>query len=846
LKRPLFERLAMGAIAGVVAFGLAYLARPRTWRNPRARAAMTLETPLATFELHAGAAQITVRSRDRALTRDVDLALVVDGTVRPFAIAREDVHQGLDALRVSIPVSLDQSVADLTLELREDRARDALLISVEGDPGAGAAHEVSLRADLGSEGDVVFVAGVGQVADRTTASGTAVLFDASPRPLALMSARGPVAVDAVPENTSLPVEPIRLSVTAPPTGPGGRDDARSSSRGRRVADLALVVGDSSMAIWRSLAELAGTPTARVRGHVTGADLSSAPSTRPAALSEPSIVFGRDAEGHPAVRARVDPSGSFVLDVPPSVVEWYASVDPGRSSGLASFVPGTPHDLVLDVSPGGDLHVVIVDADTRAPLTARLLVHGVDGTIDPSFGPDYRASGAGPVIDALRGDVTTPLPSGRYRIGATKGIEWSVDAKVVDIRPGRVTDVELAPRHVVRTPGALGCDLHVHARPSFDTPVTPEDRVVSLVAAGIDFAVPTEHNIVGDYTSSIATLELAEQLSSVPGIEVTTYGKGFGHFGVFPYPPSAPVPPYKHTNMAAMIRAIRTGDPSRFFQLNHPRLPKGIGYFNVIGFDPKGPKSQLRSRIDFDGIEVFNGYDAEFPDRVEQVLRDYWALLDYGWRYAATGSSDSHRIQFHWAGYPRTLVTVDPHAAADGDPKSVDPLVVVANVKKGHAVITSGPVIDFELAGARPGDEAQTPDNPVRGHVRVRAAPWIDVTQVEVVVGEIGGSYRIAQTFSVPSRPTAVGPEAGSLEEAEARTLRFDKDLEVSISPAGSAEGADANGWVMILARGERRMDDVLPFMPCPPFAFTNPIYVVRHPVAPPPFPGAPAARPPSP
>ena len=75
--------------------------------------------------------------------------------------------------------------------------------------------------------------------------------------------------------------------------------------------------------------------------------------------------------------------------------------------------------MLDVSPGGDLHVTIVDADTRKPLTARLLVHGIDGTVDPSFGPDYRASGAGPVIDALRGDVIDaaalrPLPRRRHQ------------------------------------------------------------------------------------------------------------------------------------------------------------------------------------------------------------------------------------------------------------------------------------------------------------------------------------------------------------------------------------------------------------------------------------------------
>jgi hypothetical protein len=107
---------------------------------------------------------------------------------------------------------------------------------------------------------------------------------------------------------------------------------------------------------------------------------------------------------------------------------------------------------------------------------------------------------------------------------------------------------------------------------------------------------------------------------------------------------------------------------------------------------------------------------------------------------------------------------------------------------------------------------------------VRAAPWIDLTQVEIVVGG-----RVVQTFDVPSRPTETGPELGTLEEAQARTIRFDRDVEIPIGPD--------NGWIQIIARGERKMDDVLPFMPVPPLAFTNPVFVVRHAEPPPPFPG---------
>ncbi len=806
-SKPIGELLAMGVIAGLVAFGLALANRPHAPRRPPQRAANLLDARDALFELHPGAARLSVQSRDRALSRDLDLALVVDGVSRPLVLGREELRASGDALRATFAVTFGEpgngaSTVDATLELRPDVARDALDVDLLApDDAQLQGHTLGLRVELSSDGQVVFASGIGQIADRAQVTAGALVVDADPHPIGVVSDRGPVNVEALIEEVQPPGTPMRVAVTTPPRPRG--DDGR-------VADLRIAVGRDSRTLWKALADLTSVPTVTVRGRVTG-------------TTDPALVFGRDDQGAPQVRAHAAEGGLFELQVPATVTQWYAAVDPGRSSTVVTFTPGSPHDLVLDVSPGGDLHVSIVDADTRKPLTARLLVHGIDGTVDPSFGPDYRASGAGPIIDALRGDVSTPLPSGHYRVAATKGIEWSIDAQTVEVSAGRVTEIQLAPRHVVPTPGVVGCDLHVHARPSFDAPVTPEDRVLSLVAAGIDFAVPTEHNIVGDYGPSIQTLDLRPELQSVTGVEVTTYNKGFGHFGLFPYPTTSPVPPFKHTTMNAIFRAVRAGDTSRYFQLNHPRLPKGIGYFANIGFDPKGPRSRIHNRIDFDGIEVYNGYDDEAPERVDQVLRDYWALLNFGWRYAATGSSDSHRIQYHWAGYPRTMVTFDPHAAEGNDDTKVDPLAIVAAIKKGHAIVTSGPILELELAGVRPGDEADTTDEVLKGHLRVRAAPWVDVTRIEIVVGG-----KLAQTLEVPPRPTQIGPEPGTLAEAEARTIRLDVDLEVPVGPD--------NSWVQVIARGERRMSDVLPFMPVPPLGFTNPVYVVRRPVPPPPWP----------
>jgi len=180
-------------------------------------------------------------------------------------------------------------------------------------------------------------------------------------------------------------------------------------------------------------------------------------------------------------------------------------------------------------------------------------------------------------------------------------------------------------------------------------------------------------------------------------------------------------------------------------------------------------------------------------------------LNAGKRYTATGSSDSHRIQYQWAGYPRTMVRV-----ADD---SADPLAIVAALKAGHATVTSGPVVELELEKARPGDDlVVSSPRALIGRLVVRAAPWVDVTSAKIIVGG-----RTAQTFDIPSRPTMTGPEPGTLEEAAARTVRLDAEVRVE-------SGAEPT-WVLAIARGTRTLDDILPFMPIQPFAVTNPIYV---------------------
>jgi hypothetical protein len=794
LTTILRRRLTLAALLTLVLGVVALVAR-REWQRTRPPPTTgDISSKSALVRLDPTTGILTLHDTARTWTRDISLSALVDGQVRAleFDAAPPSIAGVTLQSRVRVDVAGAPVQATLFVSVQPDTDVVSMLLSAPPLPSAEK-HALALRAELSTGGRSAFLSGTGEIADLGSNKGQLLLVDAELVTLGFISPRGQLDVSAVADEADEAGSPMRLAIAGPAeqAGPGGGVDA----------DLRLALGSSARVVG-ALYRVAGERAIHVRGEVTGS-------------TPPARVFGLDASGNPVVRIDTDPSGHFAFSVPATVVEWYATLGSALTSTPIRFIPGSGTDLRLDVAPGGTLRIRVNDPDTKRPLTARIIVRGEGSTLDPTFGPDYRATGAGPLIDALRGELLTPVPEGHYRVYATKGIEWSVDAKSVVVLPGHTVDVDLSPRHVVPSDGVIDCDLHVHARPSFDSPVSPEDRVLSLVAAGIDFAVPSEHNIVGDYAPMLATLDLSRQLSTVTGIEVTTYSPRFGHFGVFPFP-KGPVPPFRATT-AAQVFAAAHRDPARVLQINHPRLSKGIGYFDIVHFDPKAPRPPSGMRTDFDTIEVYNGFDGAEPARVDAVLRDWFALLNEGFKHVATGSSDSHRIQYQWAGYPRTMVTVPVTAPVD-EALGVDPLAVIAALKKGHALVSSGPIIDLEVDGAHAGDEAPAMDGRVRAHVTVRAAPWIDVTSVDIVV-----SGRVVQTIPVPTRPTTTGPEGGTLAEAQMRTLRLEETVNIDVGAT--------DGWMLLVARGSRKLDDVLPFMPVTPMAFTNPVWLLHDPAS---------------
>ena len=123
--------------------------------------------------------------------------------------------------------------------------------------------------------------------------------------------------------------------------------------------------------------------------------------------------------------------------------------------------------------------------------------------------------------------------------------------------------------------------------------------------------------------------------------------------------------------------------------------------------------------------------------------------------------------------------------------------VLDAIKRGHSIVTSGPIIGATIAGKGPGETVHGAGKRAKLRVVVRAAPWIDVRSVEVLMG--GRGERV-HWVEVPRSK---------------QVLRLDRTFEISV-PARTFVVVAAQGQLG-LANASREKTQ--------PFGFTNPIWI---------------------
>lgn len=415
-------------------------------------------------------------------------------------------------------------------------------------------------------------------------------------------------------------------------------------------------------------------------------------------------------------------------------------------------------VVFDLKPGktGPLDYAVTDKSGKR-IPAKLTFVGVAGTPSPRFSRgdvgrmEADATGVAAInrVYSVDGTGVIPLPLGTYDVTISRGIEYTIATQRITMT---ATGIKLAAQleHVVATPKWASGDFHVHAEPSPDSSVPMRDRVLEFVAEGVDMIVATDHNVVADYAPDIAKLELGKQLSSTPGVEISS---SWGHFGAFPLPVIAKsaMPKISGVKPQPIFDAFRALGGDAIINVHHPRLEKLTGYFELGRFDAKtGIARRKDFSYNFDAIELLNGYEDTKLKLLDRNMTDWFALLDRGVVATATGNSDSHHMTYNLGGYPRNYVAV-----ADDAPGKVTGGDMAKGIKAHRAFFTTGPIVDVHAGTAGIGDLARAVDGKTKLEILVRAAPWVSTSRVKLYVGgKIEKTWELAATDNVKRLETS--------------------------------------------------------------------------------------------
>jgi hypothetical protein len=242
--------------------------------------------------------------------------------------------------------------------------------------------------------------------------------------------------------------------------------------------------------------------------------------------------------------------------------------------------------------------------------------------------EYSASGQG----------SFRIEPGRYRIRASRGPEYSIFEKDVELGVGELKRFDAILQHEIDTTGWMSTDMHLHSEPSFDSGMLLTRRVISAVNEHVELAIPTDHDVQTDYGPTIAQLNYEPWVQTAVSVETTTLEQG--HFIGFPFhydklivPTHGSHDPTCESGGEILAAMAEQGDDGikPLTICAHPR-DGFFGYIDQLGVDPytmnrKPSILEEKNRVfrtascDFDAMEIINGkrFDLVRTPTVEEVV-----------------------------------------------------------------------------------------------------------------------------------------------------------------------------------------------------------------------------------
>ena len=395
----------------------------------------------------------------------------------------------------------------------------------------------------------------------------------------------------------------------------------------------------------------------------------------------------------------------------------------------------------------------------------------------SVGEDTPPYGVARVLflgpDGLSG--ASEIEPGSYQVVVSHGPEYSVATANVTVNAGATTPVSLQIARVVDSTGFIGGDFHVHSIDSPDSKVTRVERVVSMLAEGVDFFTPSDHESRQDFNPTIASLGATGLISVATSGEITTFD--YGHFNAWPMtidpskvnggsvdhggaaPDGQDFPAYGSYSLTpAQIIAAAHADPGQdTVQINHIHSFFGMGGNSGLAIDtgltpPQSAVPASVRRLDpmvtnfftdtFDALEIWieASRASLASDLFGRNLGDWFNMLNQGILRTAVANSDTHRRINTQSGGPRTMI-----ASPSDDPGTLGGLAdtLSTNLNAGRAFGTNGPIVRITTSAASTGQTGglelglptliATTDGAVDVTFDIQSPIWAEFDRIDVYV-----------------------------------------------------------------------------------------------------------------
>jgi hypothetical protein len=368
-----------------------------------------------------------------------------------------------------------------------------------------------------------------------------------------------------------------------------------------------------------------------------------------------------------------------------------------------------------------VHVRVVDDETSKPLEARLTLQRVGGTY--VLMTDSPASAQAYYSQAWCGPEGTTLdvPAGRNLIGAIRGIEYSFEDREIDLKEGQSGDLTIRLRRLSPIEGwtQLLPGLRTSATPG--VMISAEDIVRLSAASGLQWVTSGDFDTITDLAPTVKKLKLEGRLRTSRGFRTAApRHPEWGQFLIYPVSATAPDPATARKAWAkadtrhALLSALRKHYPGALIQSEEPWLAGGDGF---IGFGEKsaftaGGKPYLGEDLGLDAVNLFHS-NRTWDSLANNYFYFSNQLLKRPYLYAT--AHDGRTLADATPGYPRLLIK-------NSGTQSPTEKALFAAYQAGHYQLSSGPFIDFTVAGKGPGDVIPL-DTTLPVKLRITAPNW---------------------------------------------------------------------------------------------------------------------------